>query len=105
MRRKRKIRESSTERKTGSKSKERAKRGRATVKKRLEALEGRVDALDREVIQPLISFETSREYKRRPGKPYVVEDDQLWGFRDEIIDRLEGSWPDIVPRLLAAGEK
>ncbi len=105
MRRKRKIRKSSTERKTGSKSKKRAKRGRATIKKRLEALEGRVDALDRKELQPLISFETSGEYKRRPGKPSVIEDDQLGDFRDQIIERLEGSWPDIVPRLLAAGKK
>jgi hypothetical protein len=105
MRRKRKIRKSTTERKTDSKSKERAKGGRATVKGRLETLESRVEALEREVFQPLISFETSGEYKRRPGKPYEIEDDQLWDFRDQIIDRLEGSWPDIVPRLLAAGEK
>lgn len=105
MRRKRKIRESSTERKTGPKSKERAKRGRATVKGRLETLESRVEALEREVFHPLISFEPSGEYKRRPGKPYVVEDDQLWGFRDEIIGWLEGSWPDIAPKLLAARKK
>ncbi len=105
MRRKRKIRKSSTERKTGSKSKKRAKRGRATVKKRLEALEGRVDALDRKELQPLISFGPSGKYKRRPGKPYVVEDDQLWGFRDEIIGWLEVSWPDIAPKLLAARKK
>ncbi len=105
MRRKRKIRKSSTERKTGSRSKKRAKRGRATVKKRLEALEGRVEALEREVIHPLISFETSGEHKRRPGKPYVIEDDELGGFRNEIIGWLEGSWPDIAPKLLAARKK
>ncbi len=105
MRRKRKIRKSTTERKTGSKSKKQAKRGRATAKKRLEALEGRVEALEREVFQPPISFETRGEYKRRPGKPYAIEDDQLWGFRDDIIDGLEGIWPDIAPRLLAAREK
>ncbi len=105
MRRKRKIRKSSTERKTGPKSKERAKRGRATVKKRLEALEGRVDALDRNEFQPLISFEPSGEYKRQPGRSYVVEDEQLWGFRNEIIGWLEASWPDIAPKLLAARKK
>ena len=105
MRRKRKIRKSTTERKTGSKSKERAKRGRATAKKRLEALEGRVEALEREVFQPLISFQTSGEYKRRPEKLYAIENDQLWGFRDEIIDRLEGTWPHIARRLLAAKKK
>ena len=105
MRRKRKIRKSPTERKTGSKSKKRAKKGRATIKKRLEALEGRVEALERELIQPPISFETSGEYKRRPGKPSVIEDDQLCGFRDKIIGWLEGSWPDIAPKLLAARKK
>ncbi len=105
MRRKRKIRKSTTERKTALRTKKRAKRGRATAKKRLGALEGRVEALEREVFQPLISFETSGEYKRRPGKPYEIEDDQLWGFRDEIIDRLEGSWPDIASKLLAAKKK
>lgn len=105
MRRKRKIRKSSTERKTAPKTKRRAKRGRATVKKRLEALEGRVEALERNVFQPLISFETSGEYKRRPGRPHEIEDNQLWDYRDQIIDRLEASWPDIVPRLLAAGKK
>jgi hypothetical protein len=105
MRRKRKIRKSSTERKTAPKTKRRAKEGRATVKGRLETLESRVEALEREVFQPLISFETSAEYKRLPGKLYAIEDDQLWDFRDQIIDRLEGSWPDIAPRLLAAKKK
>ncbi len=105
MRRKRKIRKSSTERKTTFRTKRRAKEDRATVKRRLETLEGRVEALEREVFRPLISFETSGEYKRRPGKPYAIEDGQLWDFRDQIIDRLEGTWPHIAPRLLAAKKK
>ncbi len=105
MRRKRKIRKSMTERKTALRTKKRAKRGRATVRKRLEALEGRVDALDRDVFQPLISFETSGEYKRQPGRAHKIGDGQLWNYRDHIIDRLEQSWPDIAPRLLAAKRK
>ena len=105
MRRKRKIRKSSTERKTASKTEDRAKRGRATVKKRLEGLEGRVEALEREVFRPPPSYETSGEYKRRPGRLYEIEDNQLWDFRDQIIDRLEASWPHISSRLLAARKK
>ncbi len=105
MRRKRKIRESSTERKTGSKSKERAKRGRATAKKRLEALEGRVEALEREGFQPLFSFPTIGENKRQPGRPHEIGDGQLGNYRDQITDRLEQSWPGIAPRLLAARKK
>ncbi|MGH9770234.1 MAG: tetratricopeptide repeat protein [Candidatus Acidiferrales bacterium] len=84
-------------------SKPRATRPHPAVKalsERVEALEKRVEAL--ETLQDPYAHLRGQTAKRGRGKPPRLDDAELQGRRNRLIDWLEAVWPEIGPRLLGA---
>ena len=69
-----------------------------SLRERIQSLEKRVEAL--ELGEPI--FGLLEKTPMKPGPRPKISDEDLWRYRDEIIESLELYWPELGPKLLSA---
>jgi len=98
MRRMRKRRAKSTEGKSSAFLTGPSRNSSLSLKERVRSLERRVEAL--ELGLGVNAF--PEEIQKKPGPHPKIPDEDLWRYRDALVDSLELYWPDLGPKLLSA---